>query len=304
MSKLSYLGAFPFCTPSSAEDGSPIRLWDGETMFEFSPSASSARLVTVCGPGSFYPIGPLTLEEATYLYWGARKWTMVIDYSLVAGGSTMISGSSTTTLTRGFSVAFPGDGYLDTHFRSPDEKDLVCDRGLMVGALSPSGYDDSATTGDGEDFRIASFHWGYMSEVRSNPALISKAINQPTPTNFVKQKEDYWGVFPQLKSYGSLGFTSIAETGYGAEEGEFQYLFSIGGWDLSLPPTVGFITVPCDLSFTVPGASLPTSLSTSVFAHGNLTSGVSISLSSMEDFTYSSGDSSKLESWVRFDFGG
>ena len=241
MSQVTALGYFPFCVPEVAEDGNPFQTWDGSTLYSVdsqisfnvpneAPSKTKDSLVTVYGPGSLYPIGPLTLEQAAYAFWKVKKWDVSIQYQVdPASGddnSSSINGTCDYTITRGrVSPRKDSDDYNLIRFHYADEKDLVCYNDPFEGVQdeSPYGYSDSGTAGGGDLLDQVTFSQG-ATNAEAGDSLHSSTLSNHTfphlsPTPFISVLDEgdtykYWMAAPIIYSASGV----VAQSGY------------LGGW--------------------------------------------------------------------------
>lgn len=82
-----FRNGFPFVIQEHSDDGQPVEVWDGSTRCSGAPSKSSARNITVVGPGTAWPL-KVKLDRLAELYWRYRRYQIdVTGLSIFRAGS-------------------------------------------------------------------------------------------------------------------------------------------------------------------------------------------------------------------------
>jgi hypothetical protein len=127
-------GHFPYPVKRLAQDNQPFEPWDGETFYSGQISKSSGQMVHTAGQNSYYDIGPLTLEQASFLFWRVTEWEAKLEIDVTAASgpvSVSIAGEVDGTITgkRGYVVA-DEEFYELMRFYEDRHQDLVQERFL------------------------------------------------------------------------------------------------------------------------------------------------------------------------------
>jgi hypothetical protein len=135
--EVTFLGNFPFCVNYQAG------FWDGTTYYNGSPSNDSGKQTPVIGDGTGW-VGPLTLIQATQLFWKAKSYKITsASASATASSSGSMSPSGTGSVSQTISLSAPTD-ITPSWGAISYTRELVCANGLRIsGQSSTNSYYDS-----------------------------------------------------------------------------------------------------------------------------------------------------------------
>jgi hypothetical protein len=129
-------GYFPFPVPI-------VPVWDGETFFEDEifgvegqrkrPSADPEVYKLVCGPKTSFPIGPMSREEASWMYWRIKEWDVMEDIAESVSASEGYFGVSPSVPTLTGEVR---DGQVTPEWMR--EEMLITDPFKFIGLTPPN----------------------------------------------------------------------------------------------------------------------------------------------------------------------